>query len=226
MLTDLPLQVAEGTVVEFDVERETDTDKLKAVNVTAAGGGLLEPPLRPRRPKSEAATTSSRKSRGRNKAVVDKAPPEPLFHEVLSHDARAKVQERGIDLNVKNTVDVAVGDARIKLGQGGYAGLAHANGTVAEGTYDCDENGVVEFKWDKCLVCTDGEWKLSEPSGLLTSICLTDDSVGPVHIDETPEKLWGAGKPDPKETFEMHGFLMRRVVLTRPPRGEPRKSDD
>ena len=34
--------------------------------------------------------------------------------------------------------------------------------------------------------------------------------------DETAASLWGEDKPDPKEAFEKNGFLMRRVVLTRP----------
>jgi len=45
------------------------------------------------------------------------------------------------------------------------------------------------------------------------------ESVGAVDFDDTPEKLWGSDKTDPKESFEKNGFLMRRVVLTRPPRG-------
>ena len=44
------------------------------------------------------------------------------------------------------------------------------------------------------------------------------DSVKPVALDETPETLWGTDKTDPAEAFKTHGFLMRRVVLTRPPR--------
>lgn len=49
--------------------------------------------------------------------------------------------------------------------------------------------------------------------------------IAPVQVEETPEKLWGSEKPDPKEAFEEHGFLMRRVVLTRPPRSARRKAE-
>ena len=44
------------------------------------------------------------------------------------------------------------------------------------------------------------------------------DSVGPVKPDDTPETLWGKDIPEPGEAFEANGFLMRRVVLTRPRR--------
>lgn len=36
----------------------------------------------------------------------------------------------------------------------------------------------------------------------------------PTGADETPESLWGEGKPDPKDIFEKEGFLMRKVALT------------
>ena len=45
----------------------------------------------------------------------------------------------------------------------------------------------------------------------------TIDGIGPVASDDTPEKLWGEEKPDPKEALEACGFQMRRIVLTRPP---------
>lgn len=37
--------------------------------------------------------------------------------------------------------------------------------------------------------------------------------------DDTPETLWGKDVPEPGDAFESNGFLMRRVVLTRPRRG-------
>lgn len=43
------------------------------------------------------------------------------------------------------------------------------------------------------------------------------EGISPVKLDETPETLWGAEKPDPREAFKANGFQMRRVVLTRPP---------
>jgi hypothetical protein len=43
-----------------------------------------------------------------------------------------------------------------------------------------------------------------------------------VKDDETPETLWGADKPDPKDVIQKNEFLMRRVALTRP-RGRGRR---
>ncbi|GKY91992.1 hypothetical protein MPSEU_000170800 [Mayamaea pseudoterrestris] len=41
--------LAEGTLVEFETELEGD--RQKAINVTAPGGGPIEPPVRKRRPR-------------------------------------------------------------------------------------------------------------------------------------------------------------------------------
>lgn len=40
------------------------------------------------------------------------------------------------------------------------------------------------------------------------------ESVKPTGADESPDTLWGEGKPDPKDTLEKNGFLMRKVALT------------
>jgi hypothetical protein len=47
-------------------------------------------------------------------------------------------------------------------------------------------------------------------------------AVTPVKGDETPESLWGPGKPDPKDFFAEHGFKMKKVILTRPRSGRGR----
>lgn len=44
------------------------------------------------------------------------------------------------------------------------------------------------------------------------------DSVGPVRPNETPETLWGDDKTDPLQALKVHGFQMRKVILTRMPR--------
>ena len=40
------------------------------------------------------------------------------------------------------------------------------------------------------------------------------DSVTATGAGETPETLWGEGKPDPKDVLEQNGFQMRKVALT------------
>jgi hypothetical protein len=71
------------------------------------------------------------------------------------------------------TIDVALGESRIKLGQGGYAGLAHASGMVGEGTYKCSDKGVVTFSWERCLEFIDGKWTPSSASILMPTLSLT-----------------------------------------------------
>lgn len=148
------------------------------------------------------------------------------------------------------TIDIALGDARIKLGQGGYAGLAHASGMVGEGTYTCSDKGLVTFSWERCIEFIDGKWTPGSVNKLLPSLSLTTgtcshcllacrfiyfclflktfflfnlDAVTDVNQEETAESLWGSDKTDPKDAFIENGFKMKRVVLTRPPGGRGRR---
>jgi len=165
-----------------------------AVNVTAPGGKPLAPPprgrQRSRRDKPEAkatasttevgdeegeATSSSRSRRSKKKDSSEGAIAEPPFHDVILCEVKeAIVKERQIDLYSKNTVDVAVRSCRIKLGQGRYAGLAVADGTIAEGSYACDADGLITFKWDKSLAFENGEWQPSDTERLIPSLSLID----------------------------------------------------
>lgn len=101
-------------------------------------------------------------------------PREPPFHDIIPDEIKNKIKDRGVDLALKSTVDVAFGDVRIKLGQGGYAGLAHADGTIAEGTYECDAAGKITFKWERSLTFSDGQWKPKDPALLISSVSLED----------------------------------------------------
>jgi hypothetical protein len=56
----------------------------------------------------------------------------------------------------------------------------------------------------------------TEPRSL--DLCVKTASVGPVQSGETPETLWGKDIAEPADAFEVNGFLMRRVVLSRPRR--------
>lgn len=182
----------EGTVIEFDVEKDEE-GKLKAMNVTGEGGTPLEPPPREKKPKKASLDKAPRDKPNNRKPTKkngnvetpktegpkrkDSKKKEAPFHSVLLDEVRSKVKERGIDLNMKSTVDVALEDSRIKLGQGGYAGLVKADGTIAEGGYDCDEHGLVTFKWDRCLIFEEGKWKLGDEKALIASVCLTDGKL-------------------------------------------------
>jgi cold shock CspA family protein len=202
--------IEEGTEVEFEVELLPGSQKEQAIHVTLPGGSSLPmPKRRPRKLRGKPTRNRRRKKR-----------QQPLFRDAIDETIREKIKERGLDLASKNTVDVAIGDARIKLGSGSYAGFVHKDGIVAEGTYSCDEEGTVVIDWSKSLIFVDGKWVENDPSSLLSTFSLTDDNVGPVKLDETLEALWGSDKDDPGEAFEKHGFLMRKVVLTKPPRRE------
>lgn len=48
---------------------------------------------------------------------------------------------------------------------------------------------------------------------LLFSSNISADSVKPTGSEESPETLWGEGKPEPKDVLETNGFLMRKVAL-------------
>jgi len=159
--------------------------------VTAVGGGSIQPPPRERRrdrhrkpnvggdesggaSNEDGGTNGGRHGRGqRKKHSDDDKPTDPPFHHKISDDVKEQIKQKGIELDSKSTVDVAIGGSRIKLGQGGYSGLADASGIIAEGTYTCDENGLITFNWDRSLAFADGEWKSSDPYDLMKSLSLT-----------------------------------------------------
>lgn len=183
--------------VEFAIEKE-ESGKLKAVNVTAPGGGPVKPPKRERKrgPRkgrghgggdaggAEPATAAngSNGKGGGGAAAKEKPPREPPFHDVIKEDAKAQITEKGVELGRKMTIDVALEQARIKLGQGGYAGLAHASGMVGEGAYVCDEDGLVKFTWERCLKHADGKWSLGDTGELLQSFSLANGKSWAVFV--------------------------------------------
>ena len=130
------------------------------------GGGR-----QPRKPRGKNNNSNNEKDEGKAAAAATKEPP---FHASLQEDVKKKMQDKGLELGKRTTVDVAVGDVRIKLGQGGYAGCALASATVGEGTYTCDEKGTVNFKWERSLEYKEKAWKKGDPSGLIATISLAD----------------------------------------------------
>jgi hypothetical protein len=117
-----------------------------------------------------------------------KSPPsiesnvDPPFHAVIKPSIKDQIQLRGLDLNLKSTVDIAVGKSRFKLGQGGYAGYADADANIGEGTYNCDEDGLVTFNWNRRLKYADGTWVLDDPLSLPSSVSLQDGKSGGVFV--------------------------------------------
>lgn len=226
--------------VEFNLENDSSSGRFKAVDVTGIGGQPINPPRRSRRAKGvkggdESSAHSDKKAKGRNSKSSQKE-REPPFHDAISHEAKLEIATKGLVLGEKSTLDVAIGDVRLKLGQGGYAGLASAEGILGEGTYTCNVDGIIRFTWQRALRFSDGVWSSHDTDPLLKTINLAKgklmllrmptttssyiraDKVAPIEAGENPEKLWGEGKTDPRDALEQDGFLMRRVVLTRPPR--------
>merc|ERR1712127_901351 len=213
----------EGWVVEFTIG-DDDGGRIKAENVTGPGGGPCTGPrkYRERRPRSEdgggrGGRGGGRGGRGGYPSYRDNRKPrvsEPHWHADLSDNVKSGLEKKGIRA-ATGTIDVSLGSARVKLGTGGYSSVAHAEGILAEGTFECDNNGNTTMVWERCIVFEDGTWKLvdSDPR-LATSLSLTDDEVGPVSPDETASSLWGDGPSEPRGALEEHDFKMRRVVLT------------
>lgn len=118
--------------------------------------------------------TNGVKTKPRQPKKKKKAPStrEPPFHQVLTESVRDKVQAKGFDLTLYGTFDIALGDARIKLGLGQYAGLAHKDGIIAEGSYGCDEEGTVTFAWKSAICFQEGTWKPYNIENIVKSISL------------------------------------------------------
>jgi hypothetical protein len=188
--------------------------------VTSVGGEPLVPPPREKRRRKPKTADGDKPKEGA--APKAKSPREPPFHAVLSEEIKAEIAAKGLQM-VRNTVDLAIGDARIKLGQGGYASLVEKSGIVGEGSFVCDEAGQVVFTWERCLQMANGAWQVGDVSQLMSSLSLTQDAVEAVQPDETPEILWGADTPDPKDLFPENGFKMKKVILSRPRPAFPRR---
>lgn len=150
---------------------------------------------------------------GEKKPVTEKAeakPREPPFHDAIDEEAKASIKAKGIDIGRKMTVDVALGAARIKLGQGGYAGLADGSGMVGEGTYLCDSSGLVTFTWDRCLVyaAADGTWTSSDTSKLLQSVSLANGTSSTPHNSIEPFRF--ALEADLTLALSFYSILLHR----------------
>jgi hypothetical protein len=212
--------------VEFEAGND-DNGKLKALNVTAPGGGpCTGPRIRRGRIKKSTETTPDENGK-KTREPRKKTPPEengtkpreprkktPPWHDLLQQDVKNSLREKAIRTKT-GTVDIAYEEQRIKLGTGGYAAMARGDGVLAEGTFKATENGEVSFSWEKAVVFEGGDWKSCGTDGLLANVDLMNDAVGQVGLDETPETLWGEGKTDPKDALVANGFQMRHVVLTR-----------
>ena len=140
-------------MVEFEVATD-DNGKPKAVKVTAPGGGPCKGP-RHRHRKHQNSSKS------------------PLWHSTLSQEVKNAMRAKSIRTKT-GTVDVSLNESRIKLGTGGYASMAHADGILAEGTFTAKDDGSIVLTWERAIAFEGGEWKPRETDGLVTSLSLMD----------------------------------------------------
>ena len=90
-----------------------------------------------------------------------KLPPKPTWYSELNDDVKKSMKDRNIKIN-SGRAFVTIGDARVKIGTTGYCAMAHKNGVIAEGTYECSHEGIVKPTWSKVLKFDGGEWKPSD----------------------------------------------------------------
>mmetsp|Transcript_35262 Transcript_35262/g.51812 ORF Transcript_35262/g.51812 Transcript_35262/m.51812 type:complete len:276 (+) Transcript_35262:95-922(+) len=208
----------EGWKVEFTVGND-DSGRAKAEHVTSPGGGTVSGPKKEEGAKEGQQSTRPRRRRKEKNQTEEgeKAPPvkRTFWHHELAEPVQKMLTSKGISTN-SGTIDVSIGQARVKLGTGGYSSMAHSDGIVAEGIFDCTPEGNATFQWDRSIAFQGGEWKTSDPKSplLVSSLSLVDDKVIAVESTETAETLWGDDPTDPRSTLETNGFLMRRIVLT------------
>lgn len=160
-----PRKAKSGTVSEESGDEMVETEEPKEKEVGAKNG------RKKRGEKKLAAETKVAEKKPESK------PREPPFHDAIDEESKASIKAKGVDLGRKMTVDVAFGDSRVKLGQGGYAGLANATGMVGEGTYTCDAKGEVTFTWERCLTFADGKWSSGDSGKLVNSFSLANGTL-------------------------------------------------
>jgi cold shock CspA family protein len=204
----------DGWKVEFSIGHDED-GKPKAESVTAVGGGVCEGPRKPRRRRRGAA-----EGQEQVQSQVQTKAPQPMWHNDLKEEVKDVLDQKGI-ARVTGTLDIAIGDARVKLGTRGYASVAQKDKNIAEGSFTCDQDGQVTLQWKRAIQFdNDGCWNAIENmDGLVAQLSLLDNDVKAVGLEENLASLVEEELPDPKSALEAAGFEMRRVVLSTKKRG-------
>lgn len=165
--------------MEFEIGHDDD-GKVKAVSVTAPGGGPCFGPRKsrpnPRRRDGRAARSNSG---AEGSARGPPKPKDPFWHESLDESVKSMLEEKGVRTST-GTIDVSIAEARVKLGTNGYSSMAHADGILAEGKFTCDDDGNAAFTWEHCITCDKaaGTWGVTEDkSTLLSGFCLADGKL-------------------------------------------------
>ncbi len=169
--------------MEFEIGHDDD-GKMKAVSVTAPGGGPCSGPrkTRPNFRRRDGRGGGSGKKSAASSAANNKGPTkqrDPFWHESLNDSVKGMLEEKGIRMGT-GTIDVSVGEARIKLGTNGYSSVAHAEGVLGEGSFTCDVEGNATFTWEHCIAFDKaiGQWVTSDEKSILPSFfCLADGTL-------------------------------------------------
>lgn len=151
--------------------------------MTAADGSAIPPPEPRKRNKvkkeddgAEEPATEGGEAKKKTRSRKKKAPTKTWYSE-LTEDVQTAMANKSIVIEA-GRVFVSVGDARFKVGTGGYITLAHKSGVVAEGSYTSDPEGKIVVTWEHVLKLDGEEWKVStaadEDASLVKEILLTD----------------------------------------------------
>jgi len=228
--------LGEGWQVEFCIGQD-EHGKVRAEDVTAVGGGPCSGPKRHRQYRRRAnvnRTNNHNDNQNNDKhdnhenVTTEKKPvgatnrrgkPATLmWHQHLKDTVKESLDQKEISRQ-DGTLNIALGDARVKLGIKSYASLVHEDKIIVEGTFSCDEEGegVIVFDWKRAIEFdSDSEsWKVREDIGnVVSELNLTSDDVKAVEKGETLASLMGGALPDPKSALEEAGFQMRRVSFS------------
>lgn len=141
--------------------------------MTAPGGG---PCFGPRKARPNTRRRDGKEARTKTAVKGPAKPKEPFWHDSLSDTVKGLLEAKNIR-KTTGTVDLSVGDARVKLGTNGYSSVAHASGLLAEGSFTCDADGNATFTWEHWIACNkaSGVWAASgDNSGLPSAFNLGD----------------------------------------------------
>jgi len=205
--------LSEGWDVEFEIVNDKD-EKVKAINVTSPGGGVCVGPKKKHVKKADDENSASGKPNLKEKTKKkEQKAVEKSWHDCCTKEVKECLTKKKIR-HTTGTVDVSIGQQRLKLGTRGYISMAHADGILSEGTFHCNSDGNIQLTWEHVIQFKNNVWIRREKDDLITEFSLMDDRTKAVGHDETAETLWGVGKPDPRDALIEQGFQMRRVVLT------------
>jgi Cold shock proteins len=218
--------LGEGWQVEFLIGQD-EQGKVRAEDVTAVGGGFCSGPRKPRRRfrrgnadnrtnNDHDDETIPQKSAG---AAKKRGKPAVMWHQHLKDPVKELLDEKGISRK-NGTLNIAFGDARMKLGINSYASLVHKDKIIAEGVFSCDEEGegLIALDWKRAIEFDHDSqsWKVREQDEigkLISELNLSSDDIQAVQRGENMASIMGEELPDPKSALEGAGFQMRRVVF-------------